>query len=359
MNVAFYIPVLNVGGAEKVVINLLNHLNLKKNNNYFIITDKKNSSWISELNSDVKILNLDSQKNLFTKIVLLKNVLKANNINLVVSHLTHSNLHCLILKIFFQFKLIIVEHNITSKYIDDLGWKSFIFKYLITRFFPVANGIVCVSNSSKNDLVNTFGICEDKCCVIYNPFDFENISKKSLEVIDNEFTAKLIGQKYIVTVARLEIQKNHLFLIDSLKDHLIQNDLKLVLVGGGSNYAMLLDYVKQNGLSNYIYITNYESNPYPYIKNASALVHPARFEGFGLVLIEALYLGIPVVSMNFDVAYEILDNSKLGCIVSDTKSLLKAIENIDNLPLPNKKIVYEKYNLINIVNQYESLFLNY
>ena len=53
--------------------------------------------------------------------------------------------------------------------------------------------------------------------------------------------------------------------------------------------------------------------------------------------------------MNFEVAYEILENSKLGKIVTDSPSLLKALEEINQLPIPDKQIIYNKYNLLHIL----------
>jgi len=358
MRIAFYIPILNVGGAEKVIINLLNNLILNKNNSYFIITDKINSTWISELSPEIIIIHLNSKNNIARRIFQLRCILKFNKFTLLVSHLTHSNVHCLLLKLFYKYKLIIVEHNITSKYIQDLGYTKIFFNHFIKRYFCFANKIICVSNATKNDLIREYGIPDKKSIVIYNPFDFDAISKKADIILENDIFLNLIGKRYIVVVARLEVQKNHLFLIETIKNYLIENNIKLVFVGGGSNYTKLKDYIFKSQLENFVHLTNYETNPYPYIKNASLLVHPARFEGFGLVLIEALYLGIPVVSMNFDAAFEILDNSKLGEIVSDSETLLLAIKNFESIPKPDKLQIYNKYNLSNIVEQYESLFLN-
>jgi glycosyltransferase involved in cell wall biosynthesis len=358
MRIAFYIPILNVGGAEKVIINLLNNLVLNKNNSYFLITDKNNSTWISELSPDIIIVQLNSKNNIAKRIFELRYILKFNKFNLLVSHLTHSNIHCLLLKLFYNYKLIIVEHNITSKYIQDLGYIKFLFNHFIKRYFSLANKIICVSNATRNDLIREYGIPEKNSIVIYNPFDFDTISKKAEIILENDIFLNLLGKRYIVTVARLEMQKNHLFLIETIKFYLIENNIKLVFVGGGSYYNKLKDYIYKNKLENFIYLTNYETNPYPYIKNATLLVHPARFEGFGLVLIEALYLGIPVISMNFDVAFEILENSKLGEIVTDSETLLLAIKNFESLPKADKFHIYNKYNLFNIVEQYESLFLN-
>lgn len=363
MRIAFYIPVLNVGGAEKVIINLLKQLSLNNENNYFLITDATHSSWIGQIDRKITILNIDSGKNIFTRLYNIKKTIQKNKIELVVSHLTHANIHFLLLKILSSFKLIIVEHNITSIYIDDIPKIKFFLKIFIKFFFKKADKIICVSQATKDDLVTHFHLPENICKVIYNPFDFNRIKKLSLYGMPEELIERINGRKFIVTVSRLEIQKNHLFLIDSLKDYLISKNVALILIGGGSQQSIIEFKIQEFDLQNHIFLTGNINNPYSYILKANLLVHPARFEGFGLVLIEALFLGTPVVSMDFDAAFEILENGRLGSIVKDKSSLIKAIDlnlnsSNENFKTDFSKQIYDSYNLEIISNQYHNCFLS-
>lgn len=355
MNVAFYIPVLNVGGAEKVILNLLKQLSDEGNNKYFLITDIAHSSWIDELDPRVAVLDIDSETSLLIRLKKIKIAINLNNIQLIVSHLTHSNLHCLLLKFFYKFNLIVVEHNITSQYIDDLPKGRGVIKLLIKRLFKKADRIICVSQATKTDLIEHFNLPDLMCQVIYNPFDFERIRSLCSENLPAKFTNMLNNRRFIVAVARLEIQKNHLFLLDAIKDYLIANDIVLVFVGGGTQEKAIRSMIKDFKLNNHVFLTGYESNPYPYIYNANLLVHPARFEGFGLVLVESVYLGTEVISMNFDTAYEILEGGKLGVICEDKTSMLAAINQKLSEDSKNKgfsKKMEEKFNLKVIAHRY-------
>ena len=364
MKIAFYIPILNIGGAEKVIINLLKQLSLNTGDDYFILTDAVNSSWIGEIDSKISIININSGNNFFLRLNNLSKVIKKNSIELVVSHLTHANIHCLLIKFLGSFKLILVEHNITSTYINDIPKLKLTLKFLISTLFRKADQIICVSQASKNDLVRVFNIPEKKCKVIYNPFDFQRINELSNNKIPDEFSKKINNRKFIVTVSRLEIQKNHIFLIDSLSDYLKSKDIVLLLVGGGSQKNNIESKVVEYELENHVFFTNNVSNPYPYISNASVLVHPARFEGFGLVLIEGIYLETQVVSMNFETAFEVLENGRLGSIVKDKLSLIEAID--VKLNDANESTiatfsthVYDNYNLEVISNQYNEVFKSF
>lgn len=359
MRVAFYIPVMNVGGAEKVIINLLKVLSSNRDNQYFLITDTEHSSWINEVDSDVTLINVNSHDGLIKRIVGIKSAITYNKIDLVVSHLTHSNIHCLLLKALFQFKLIIVEHNITSDYVNDIPKFSRLFWLLIKRLFKKANKIICVSEATKSDLIKSFDIARELCQVIYNPFDFKKIGELSKCEFSEFILQKLAGRRFIVTVARLEIQKNHIFLIESLQDFLKSEDVCLVLVGGGSQENFIRYKIHEMHLQNHVFLTGYETNPYPYILKADLLVHPARFEGFGLVLVEALYLHTKVVSMNFATAYEILESGKLGIIVDNKITLVQAIESTMNNGFANHYSIdtsISKYKLETIGENYNKIF---
>lgn len=358
MNIAFYIPLLNVGGAEKVIINLLKELAKSDNNNYFLVTDTHNSSWIDELDTRIKKLNVNSNTNILSRIFALKDQIKVNKIDLLVSHLTHANIHSLLIKRLIGIKLIIVEHNITSDYINDLSRSKKIFNFIIRNYFSYADKIVCVSKATQNDLVSYFNIVESKCEVIYNPFDFDNIkilSKKPLREDINKF---INHRKFFVTVARLEIQKNHLFLIESLSDFLKSKNVVLILIGGGSQMDIIKRKIDEMDLQNHVLLAGYESNPYPYIEQADILVHPARFEGFGLVLVEAIFLNTQVITMNFATAYEILENEQMGYIVSDKLTLQKAVEVALNRELPEQleAKIKNRFAIEIIANQYLKCF---
>lgn len=359
MKVAFYIPVLNVGGAEKVIINLLNQLSLNSNLELFLITDSSNSLWLSEISSDVKVLNLDSKNNIFIRLSNIIKLTKYNKIDIILSHLTHSNIHALILKFFISVKLVIVEHSITSSYIELLGWKKFFIKLCIKYLYNFADTIVCVSNYCKSDLIKEFNVKANKIKVIYNPVDFKAIENLQNEPLPLNVVNFLKDRKLLISIGRLEGLKNHHYLISSLSSYLIQNNIVLIIVGDGQEKNNLLLLINNLELNNHVYLVGYDLNPYKYLFQCQILIHPSRFEGFGLVLIEAIYLQKNVVSFDFDVAFEVLDNGNLGSIVSDRTSLISALdihlnytENTNDKAIKSKK-VFDEYNIENITNQYK------
>lgn len=354
-NIAFYIPQLNVGGAEKVVIELLNNFS---HPDVILITDIVNSSWIHKISNDVKVIHLDSSLLYPVKIFHLRKLILKYQIESICSHLTHANIQVILATNNLNVKVYLVEHNITSTYIAQFPKITLLIRIAINYLFPKSSGIICVSEASRKDLITNFNIPSELCSVIYNPIDFNLIDDYSKVALSSDIDQFLKGRKYYVTVGRLEDQKNHLELILWLSNYLINNNLVLVIVGGGSLQTKIEETIKALGLEDFVFITGYSENPYNYISNSIGMIHNAKFEGFGLVLIEGLYLSNQIYCFDFSVSREIFNDENLGSIYSSKDELLALLakNNFNNNDSFTKKNLVKKYKVENAIHSYKKLF---
>jgi len=361
MNIAFYIPVLNVGGAEKVVINLLNSISLRQLDKLSLITDKDNSSWLKELSPDIDIVHLSANKNSLQRLNSLRRIVKENKFDIVVSHLTHSNIHCLLLRLVLNFRLLIVEHSITSEYLRSLGAITNMIKStLVKSLFGLADKIVCVSQSTQIDLIKNFNINASKCEIIFNPMNFDEISALSKIPIPQDVKEFIGARDILVSVGRVEKVKNHASLVYNLKNLLSDRNYVLLIVGDGTERVSVQKVINELNLTNNVLMIGFDSNPYRYIASSKCLLHASSFEGFGLVLLEAIYLQTAVVTKNFTAAFEVLDNGRLGVIIDDLTGFDKAVTTIfENFSavdqVNNSKVVQNHYNAQIIADQYLNL----
>ena len=113
------------------------------------------------------------------------------------------------------------------------------------------------------------------------------------------------------------------------------------IVGDGSDRALIEKQILDYDLSDYVFITGFQSNPYPYIKDCDIYVHPAYEESFGLAILEALILGKAVVSTDTMGAREVLGNGEYGLIVPINS--FKVAESIEELI--NNQNLKRKYEL--------------
>lgn len=189
--------------------------------------------------------------------------------------------------------------------------------------------IVCVSENSKISLLKLYPELINKIEVVYNPIDKEEILKKSKEKVNITFNKNKVN---IMTIGRLIKIKGYEILLQS-HNKLIKEglDYNLMILGEGPERKKLEKYIKENNLENNTQLLGFKENPYSYLKEADIFISSSRYEGYPLVLCEALCLEKPIIATNCNGSKEILENGKYG--------LLVAIENVDDLAIKMKKMI--------------------
>ena len=200
--------------------------------------------------------------------------------------------------------------------------------------------VIAICDEMKEELENIYPKIKNKIMRIYNPFDFQrilNLSDDSSEL--NNIQKEALKENYCLAISRLDtVQKDYLTLIKAfkiLKDKKI--DKKLYIVGDGPSKKEIQNLIKEYELEEQIKLIGRFKNPYIWLKNCDFFIHSSKYEGFGLVLVEAAVLDKLVVSSNCPVGpTEILENGKSGILfeVGDAEMLADEIEKI----LLNKEI---------------------
>lgn len=211
--------------------------------------------------------------------------------------------------------------------------KKIIYKLLMKLAYSRAKHIISNSEDTKSDLLQHHIIGAPKATVIRNPVlppDFIKLKQKKIEGDWFDST----DRKIILSVGRLHPQKNFPFLISVFKKvYQVNKAARLMIVGEGEEKENLINQIESEGLSQFVKLVEFQSNIYPYYENADVFALTSEWEGFGNVLVEALSVGLPVVSTNCPGGPKmILENGKYGTLVplGDNKSyvdaLLKALE---------------------------------
>ena len=168
---------------------------------------------------------------------------------------------------------------------------------------PKADGLICISESTRRDLIKTFNVPEEKTRVIYlgNSIDAG---------IEDE---RIIKDNYILFVGDRKGYKNFLLLLDAfteLKD--ISNSFKLVCYGGGPPSAEETSFISGNNLEGKIIFTGGDDKKLAnFYKYASVFVYPSKYEGFGIPPLEAMTMGCPVIASNISSIPEVVGDAGL------------------------------------------------
>lgn len=190
-----------------------------------------------------------------------------------------------------------------------------------------ADGVFAVSNALKHEIVATgvVGIA-DKIRLSWNSVDIDRFSPKQNTTFKDE--NKLTDKPIVMFVGNLIKRKNVDSLLEAKK--IANSDYYLVVVGDGPLYKNLTKKVKEENIRDVIF-TGSRSDVENIIPSCDVLILPSFSESFGLVLIEALACGKPVIGSDVGGITEII-NDDVGLFVNPNKvsSIAKAIDTMVN-----------------------------
>ncbi len=168
-----------------------------------------------------------------------------------------------------------------------------------------------------------------KCQSIYNPLSFESREK-----------SKCLN-KNLLCVARLEIEQKGLDLLIDTFEIIAKKDKewRLKIVGEGKDKDKLKDLIESKKLEDRILIMPHQDNIIDYYLEASIFISASRWEGFGLVITEAMECGLPIVSFKNSGPYEILSQNDSGILV-ENNNINKLAEELYELMINKEKRLF-------------------
>ena len=341
---------LNVGGVEKALLDILNHLDYTKYEVDLLLTETM-GDLSNQLPNQVNVLfhSIEGAYG-FLPYVIAKCILKRDWFCLKMRVIF------LIMKIFGQKWIVLGKQLLSQKKEYDcvIGFRpglcTQIAAYAINakqritwwhhgevtvkqkEYLEVANRcnkVIVVSESCREMITNHFPLLREKMVTVNNMIDVNTINQKADEC--NPYLEKELI--HIVSVGRLDPVKhfdNAIYAAKQLKQTGVR--FKWHLVGDGELFKELREKALKLDVNDCFIFEGNQVNPYPYIKNADLFVHPSYVESFGIVVIEALVLKVPcVVTRSIGVMDFLVDGKNALITEQSPKSLTeKVIEVLKN-----------------------------
>lgn len=289
MNIAIVIPTLTIGGAERLAIATAEALNRQGNKVTLISLSTKGES----RPRDEIGLHVITQKN---KLLALVNYIKKNNIQGCVSYLERANMYCSLACWLTSIKYCASVHTAPIAAFKKRKFLNRVIIKLTYNFISLINAkVICVAQGVKNDLSLLYKIENSR--VINNFIDHQDIDRKTQSDSNDD-------EKFdYIFVGRLTKVKGCDVLIDALCELSVfikENNINIAIIGDGNERARLQDKIEKFGILNFVSFKGECDNPYVYMKNAKYIIVPSYAEGFGLVVLEGLYLGADIIYSNCD-----------------------------------------------------------
>ena len=356
--ILFLLPTLRGGGAERVIVTLLRHLDRKRFQLTLAVVDMVDAVYRDDIPPDVELIDLQSRRVRYSLPRIIHLIWKVQP-DVVFSTLGHLNLALAMLRPLLphRTRYLARETSVVSQVIADYR-RPRLWAWAYQRFYHRFDLVVCQSRYMRDDLVLHYGFPDSKSVVINNPVDTCRIRRLSEEAdTDATDSVRPLGSAErvrLLAVGRLSNEKGFDMLIEALA--LCQQPaLHLTILGEGPLRQDLERLVRDKGVQAQVVFAGFHANPYPYFCQADALVLSSRYEGFPNVVLEALACGTPVISTRAAGGVtEIIDGVE-GCALADdvsAESLARVIKRFARGARVPSDVV-RPYEVDTIVRRYE------
>lgn len=345
--VLFIIPVLNYGGTERVLHEIVENLDARRYERHVLCFVKEEMPF--RFDPDVFLHFLSPRINRWTAASFSSRVARncktlfrlSRFLNclprdaVLIPFLARPTTAYTVLAQPFGKRPVIASLHSTESIDMRFNIRSRLKRWLEARFLEFACArtieIVAVSEGVRNDLIHKFRISPEKVMVIENPLDLDMIRERA--AVPSPFDQLCRGgHTTFVHVGRLSVEKNHRLLVDAsamLRTH--YENFRVLVAGTGDQEADIRRRIIEKNLTDKIFLLGGVDNPYALMAKARALLLTSHYDSSPMVLKEAMASGTAVISVNCPHGpSDILQHGRSGILIpeNDPKALAKAMFDI-------------------------------
>jgi glycosyltransferase involved in cell wall biosynthesis len=238
---------------------------------------------------------------------------------------------------------------------QNLNWNENWLKKIAKHWTSkLAVRIVAASGAIKKYLIEQEGVEAEKIEVIYNGVEIDKFFNNNRNY---ETAAPLVG-----SIGRLSKQKGFDYLIKAMANI---TEIKAVIGGEGEEKNTLANEINELGLERRVELAGLQKDAATFLNSLDIFVLPSRWEGFGIVILEAGLSGLPVLASRVDGILEIISDGEDGLLFDpgDVDALSAKLQKLLTEPAERARLgkklqqkVIEKFDIRKIVKQYEELY---
>lgn len=341
MRILFVISDLNSGGAQKLITDiviLLNNYNCTCD--VFVLKHEEGSIYYRMLvESGVNVITAKANK--YWAVSNFFDIKKhKKNYDIIHSHMFQAQYLIALDKILsfkYKMRIITTEHSTKNRR------RKKIYLPIEKLIYKQYEYVVAVSKGVENSLINWIS-SKNKIKVIKNGIEINKYTNCDIINTDLKYKNKIV----ICMVGRLTASKNQKVLIDLIR--ILPDKYVLSIIGDGDKRKELENHAKDLGIENRVVFPGYTQNVYYYLKKADIYIHASNWEGFGLSVIEAMSVGLPILASNIEGLRDIVQG--IG-ILFENDNIDRLKEIVLSLEHDYKKLIELKTNSIKYARKYD------
>lgn len=297
------------GGAERCAALLSQFFESKRIKvHHVIVIDKVAYYFGGELLNLGKLKNsANGVCNKLKRFWVLRQFLTKNNFDFLIDFRVKNNpfQEFILTRLLYNAPYVMTVHS----YMTELYFPK--WKFLAKHIYRDGYGIVTVSEKIKEKI--NFELGYKNIITIHNPIAIDEIQSLSTEQLALDFD-------YVLSLGRMDdnVKQFDKLISAYAKTNLPAKNIKLLILGDGTNRYKLQQQVKENNLEDVVLFLGWQKNPFMYMKNAKFTVLASKNEGFGNVLIESLACATPVIAFDcLSGPSEIIQDRQNGLLVEN------------------------------------------
>lgn len=349
---------LGSGGAEKLISDFVPKMAESGHQVDVLLIRDKNSIYTNTLiESSIKvtILNKSSLYNPFTIIKLYKYLMK-NKYDVIHVHLFPALYYFYISSMFINKHIsVFTEHAVSND-----RQKYLLFRFFDSIIYNKFDKIICLSNKVMDNLIEKIKIESKKCTIIPNGIDLQIFNKPNKISRDKISEHLNINDFLVIMIARLTYQKDHITLIKAIS--ILPEKYKLILVGEGENYNMIVSLIEEMKLEKRIILLGRRTDVPELISTCDIGVLSTRVEGMPLFALEVMAAKKPFVGSNVPGVQDLFSDAGIMFNFENYKELASIIKKLDEdkdlyKQYSNKSAVFcQNYSIEQMATNYLNLY---
>lgn len=327
MRILHIIPNLSQGGAERLVLDICNELGLREDLKVKLVTFSSTNNYkLLSKNIDWEVVDISVSLSLYKPSIVdvssLQCVIDDFRPDIIHSHLYLGELYSRLCN-FSRAKWFSHVHDnmvqLKSFSIQTLFQKklflNFFERIVLQKRYIENGGTTFITISKHCDKYIGKELPSSKRILLKNAISYQKFYRK--RKYPKLFDLKLINVGSLVT------KKNQILLLKIVKHLLLDGiEVSLVLLGEGCDRIFLEKYTEENQLEQHVTFTGNVEDVESYLSEANVYIHSALYEPFGLVLLEAMSAGLPVVALDGGGNSDVVINEENGFLIPDNNETL-------------------------------------